>query len=38
MSEIKWPGKRNFWSDDFRVIFSEDNNKIAGIGTIINKD
>lgn len=38
MSEIKWPGQGDFWSDEFRVIFSGDDNKIAGVGIIMNKD
>jgi len=38
MSHIKWPGQEDFWSYDFRVIFAGDDNKIGGVGIIMNKD
>jgi len=38
ISEIKWLDQGDFWSEDFRVMFSGYDNKIAGIGIIVSKD
>lgn len=38
MSEIKWPSQGDFWSEYCRAIFSGDDNKMAGVGIIMNKD
>jgi hypothetical protein len=36
ISEIKWTW--DFWSGDYRVIINGDEDKIAGLGIIVNKD
>jgi len=38
ISEIKWIGLGDYWSGDYRIIFNGDENKIAGVGLIVNKD
>ena len=38
MSEIKWEDKGDFWSDNYRVICSEDKNGNTGVGIILAKE
>ena len=38
MSEIKWKAERDFWSDNYRFIYSGDKNDNTGIGIILTKD
>ena len=36
-SEIKWKGKGDFWSDNYRIICSGDKNSNTGVGIILTK-
>ena len=38
MSEIKWKDKGDFWSDNYRVIYSGDKNSNTGVGIILTKE
>jgi len=38
ISELKSIGKGNFWSEGFRVIFSGDDQRVTGVGFILNKE
>lgn len=31
-------GKRDFWSGDYRIMYSGDNSRITGVGYILNKE
>ena len=36
--EIKWTGADDYWSDGYRVIYSGDDRRIAGVGIILKKE
>uniref|UniRef100_A0A2S2Q593 Craniofacial development protein 2 n=1 Tax=Sipha flava TaxID=143950 RepID=A0A2S2Q593_9HEMI len=38
ISEVKWTGLWDVWSGDCRVIFIGDEDKITGLGIVVNKD
>ncbi|CAI6352699.1 unnamed protein product [Macrosiphum euphorbiae] len=38
ISELKWTGKGDFWSEDYRIIFSGDDHRVTGVGFILNKE
>ena len=38
MSEIKWKDEGDFWSDNYRVIYSGDKNSNTGVGIILTKE
>lgn len=38
ISKLKWTGKGDFWSEDYRIIFSGDNQRITRVGFILNKE
>jgi len=38
LSEIKWPDQGDIWSEDYRIVFAGDDNKISGVGIIVSKD
>ena len=38
MSEIKWKDNGDFWSDNYRVIYSGDKNSNTGVGIILTKE
>jgi len=38
MSETKWKEEGDFWSDDYRVIYSGDKNSNTGVGIILSKE
>ncbi|KAL4135345.1 hypothetical protein QTP88_006960 [Uroleucon formosanum] len=38
ISEIKWTGKGDFWSEGYRIIFSGDDHRVTGVGFILNKE
>jgi len=38
ISELKWTGKGDFWSEGYRIIFSRDDHRVTGVGFILNKE
>lgn len=38
ISEFKWTEKRDFWSEDYRIIYNGDDYRITGVGFILNKE
>jgi hypothetical protein len=38
VSEIKWTREDDFWSDDYRIIYSSDSHKIVGVEFILKKE
>ena len=38
MSELKWKDGGDFWSDNYRVIYSGDKNSNTGVGIILTKE
>ena len=38
MSEIKWKDEGDFWSDNYRAIYSGDKNSNTGVGIILTKE
>jgi exonuclease III len=38
MSDIKWKDEGNFWSENYRVIYSGDKNSNTGVGKILTKE
>jgi hypothetical protein len=38
MREIKWKDERDFWSDNYRVIYSRDKNNNTGNGIILTEE
>lgn len=38
ISELKWTGKGDFWSEGYRIIFSGDDYRVTGVGFILNKE
>lgn len=38
INELKWTEKGDFWSGNYRIIFSGDNHRVTGVGFILNKE